>query len=324
MEDTKSGIIQPEYQNEDAARDYIEKQRWPDGPVCPHCGLVNEASKVTPKPNSKSPVRKGLWWCHGCKREFTVTIDSIFEDSHIPLQKWLLAIHLMGSSKKGISAHQLMRNLELGSYRSAWFMAHRIRWGLTREPAKGVFSGIVEADETYIGGKPRHSIPQHTKPGQRPQDHYSPTRKAAVVSVLQRGGSVKSTHIERVTAKTIRPIINEMVAEDAHLMTDDSTVLKSAGKNRKHSQINHSAKEYSRMENGERISTNSVESFFAILKRGYHGIYHHWSRRYMGQYLREFDWRYNVRKLDDRERAIIALKMTSGKRMMLKDSVSRP
>jgi len=175
-------------------------------------------------------------------------------------------------------------------------------------------------DEAYIGGKPRYSIPQATKPGERPQDHYSPTRKAAVVSVLQRGGSVRSQHVERVNAETIKPIIEEMVAANAHLMTDDSTVLKSAGKNRRHSQVNHSAKEYARMEGRECISTNSVESFFAILKRGHYGVYHHWDRKYTGQYLREFDWRYNVRKLDDRERAVIALKMTSGKRLMLKAS----
>lgn len=312
-----TGLLAPQFRDEDAAREHIEKMRWPDGPVCPHCGLVNEAYKV-------KATRKGVWKCKGCRKQFTVTIDSIFEDSHIPLHKWLLGIHLMLSSKKGISAHQLMRNLELGSYHSAWFLSHRIRWVLTREPVQGLFNGAVEVDETYIGGKPRYSIPQATKPGQRPQDHYSPSRKAAVVSVLQRGGSVRSQHVERVTAKSIRPIINQMVAEDAHLMTDDSTVLKSAGKNRRHSQVNHSAKEYSRMEGGERISTNTVESFFAILKRGNYGIYHHWSKKYLAQYLREFDWRYNVRKLDDAERALAALKMTSGKRLMLKQSVSRP
>lgn len=319
------GLLAPQYRDEDAAREYIEKQTWPDGPVCPHCGLVNEAYKLTPKPGSKSAVRKGVWKCKGCRKQFTVTVKSIFEDSHIPLHKWLLAIHLMASSKKGISAHQLMRNLEIGSYQSAWFMAHRIRWVLTREPAKGVFSGEVEVDETYFGGKPRYSVPQAPKPGERPQDHYAPlARKAAVVSVLQRGGSVRSHHVDRVTAKTLKPIINEMVAEDAHVITDSSTVLESANMGRKHSQVNHTAKEYVRYENGQCISTNAVESFFALLKRGNYGIYHHWSRKYLPNYLREFDWRFNVRKLDDRERAVIALKMTSGKRLMLKDSVSRP
>jgi len=162
------GLLAPQYRDEDAAREQIEKKRWPDGPVCPHCGLVNEAYRLEPKAESKEHVRRGVWKCKGCRKQFTVTIDSIFEDSHIPLHKWLLAIHLMCSSTIGISAHQLMRNLEIGSYRSAWFMAHRIRWALTREPIKERLEGIVEADETYIGGKPRHSIPQAVKPGERP------------------------------------------------------------------------------------------------------------------------------------------------------------
>src|SRR5450759_3895843 len=162
------GLFALRFRDEDAARKHIEKTRWPDGPVCPHCGLINEAHKITPKTDSKSPTRKGVWKCNGCRKEFTVTIDSIFEDSHIPLHKWLLAFHLMASSKKGISAHQLMRNLEIGSYRSAWFMAHRIRWALTQEPIKGALGGIVEVDETYIGGKLR-TTPQSVKPGERPK-----------------------------------------------------------------------------------------------------------------------------------------------------------
>src|ERR1039458_60993 len=201
------GLLAPQYQSEDAARKHIEEIHWPDGPICPHCGVVDEATKLEPREGSKNGVRKGVWNCNACREQFTVTIGTIFEDSHIPLHKWLLAIHLMASSKKGISAHQLMRNLELKCYQSAWFMAHRIRWVLTQEPVKAVFDGIVEMDETYIGGKLRcgsHS----TKPGERPQDHPSPVaNKAAVVSVLQRGGSVRSHHVERVTAKILRPIM---------------------------------------------------------------------------------------------------------------------
>ena len=313
-----TGLLAPQYRDEDAARRHIEKIRWPDGPVCPHCGLVNEATKLEPRKGSKSAVRKGVWKCRGCHKQFTVTVDSIFEDSHISLHKWLLAIHLMCSSKKGISAHQLMRNLELKSYRSAWFMAHRIRWALTQEPATGIFGGTVEVDETHIGGKLR-SGSQSTKPGERPKDYLSPVaNKAAVVSVLQRGGPVRSYHVERVTAKNLEPIIKKMVAEDANLMTDTSTVLASAGKGRKHYQVNHSAGEYARRENGRCITTNSVEGYFAILKRGNYGVYHHWGRKYMDQYLREFDWRYNVRKLDDMERTVIVIKSASGKRLMLK------
>src|SRR5437899_237754 len=320
MDNKRAGILQPQYANEDTAREYIERQRWPDGPICPHCGVVNEAAKVTPKSNSKHPVRKGLWWCHGCKREFTVTVGTIFEDSHIPLHKWLLGIHLMASSKKGISALQLMRNLESGSYRSAWFMAHRIRWALTQDPVKGKFGGIVEVDETYIGGKLRTG-PQAVKPGERPKDRPAAiANKAPVVAVLQRGGPVRSHHVECVTAKNLKPIVKDMISEDAHLITDSSNVLASAGVGLKHDQVNHTAHEYARREKGVLISTNSVESYFAIVKRGHFGVYHHWSKKYLGQYLREFDWRYNVRRLPDIERTVVALKMTGGKRLMLKPS----
>jgi len=311
-----TGLLANCYRDEDAAREHIEKIRWPDGPVCPHCGLVNEAYRLTPQLGSKT--RKGLWKCRSCRKQFTVTVKTIFEDSHIPLHKWLLAIHLMCSSKKGISAHQLMRNLELKSYRTAWFMAHRIRWALTQEPIKGMLGGIVEMDECYIGGKLKTG-PQSVKPDGKPKDRLPViANKAPVVAVLQRGGSVRSQVVERVTAKNLRPILRQVVADDAHLMTDSSSVLGNAGKGRKHSQVNHSIGEYARIEAGTCITTNSVESYFAILKRGNYGVYHHWGRKYLAQYLREFDWRYNVRELPDMERTLIALKMTAGKRLMLK------
>ena len=305
------GLLAPQYRDEDAARAHIEKVRWSDGPVCPHCGLVGEAYKIKAR-------RKGVYKCKGCRKPFTVTIDSIFEDSHIPLHKWLLAIHLMLSSKKGVSAHQLMRNLDLGSYRSAWFMAHRIRWALTREPVNGLFGGKIEIDETSVGGKLRVGS-QSVKPGERPKDRPSPVdNKVPVVSVLQRGGSVRSFPVERVTAKNLKPIVEQMVSKRAHVMTDSSTVLKGSVGRRKHSQVNHSAGEYVRRERGVCITTNSVEGYFSILKRGNYGVYHHWNKKYMAQYLREFDWRYNVRRLPDMERAVVALKMTGGKRLMLK------
>jgi transposase-like protein len=317
-----TGLLAPQYRDEDAAREHIERTRWPDGPVCPHCGVVNEATKLERRDGSKNGVRKGVWNCNACREQFTVTVGSIFEDSHIPLHKWLLAIHLMCSSKKGISAHQLMRNLELKSYRSAWFMAHRIRWALTQEPIKGVLGGIVEVDETYIGGKLRTGS-QAVKPGERPKDPPAGTaNKAAVVAVLQRGGPVRSHHVECVTAKNLKPIVREMVRRDAHLMTDSSNVLASAGMGLKHDQVNQAAHEHVRRENGVLISTNSVESYFAIVKGGHFGVYHHWSKKYLGQYLREFDWRYNVRALPDLERTLVALKMTDGKRLMLKPPTS--
>src|SRR5438477_7813620 len=185
----KGSLLEPQFTDEDAAREYLEAARWPDGPVCPHCGLVGEACKITPKPKTFEEIkltkkrirkpRKGLWKCAGCRKQFSVTVKTIFEDSHIPLHKWLLAAHLMSSSKKGISAHQLMRNLDIKQYKSAWFMAHRIRYALTGEmPEK--MSGIVEADETYIGGKAKnkHKQEHHShavKPGERAQDRLAPT-----------------------------------------------------------------------------------------------------------------------------------------------------
>jgi transposase-like protein len=200
-------------------------------------------------------------------------------------------------------------------------MAHRIRWALTQEPVKGLFDGIVEMDETYIGGKTRYS-PSVTKPGDRPKDRIDPLmNKAPVVSVLQRGGSVRSYHVEKVTAKNLRPIVDEMISENAHLMTDTSNTLKSARGKRKLSQVNHVIKEYVRREGGEVVTTNTVEGYFSILKRGNIGIYHHWDKKYTGQYLREFDWRYNARKLPDMERTVDALKAIGGKRLMLKSPV---
>jgi transposase-like protein len=310
------------FSDEDAARAFLEHQRWPDGPICPHCGVIGEAFKLQPKPTGKTHVRKGVWKCGACREQFTVTVGTIFEDSHIPLSKWLLAIHLLCASKKGMSAHQLHRMLGV-TYKSAWFMAHRIRYAMTQEPLSSKLSGIVEVDETYIGGKLRTG-PQSTRPGERPQDHKVGTaNKAAVVSVLQRGGLVQSLHVERVTAENLRPVINQMVAEDAHLMTDTSTVLKSAGSERTHSKVNHKRKEYVRLENGVCITTNGVEGFFANLKRGINGVYHHVGKHHLHRYLAEFDFRYNLRKTTDGERALTALKKTEGKRLMLRDSVAK-
>ena len=199
-------------------------------------------------------------------------------------------------------------------------MAHRIRYAMTQEPLSSKLNGIVEVDETYIGGK-THFGPLATKPGERPKDRPAPfAGKEAVVSVLQRGGHVQSRHIGHVNAKTLRPIIDEMVAEDAHLMTDTSTVLKSAGQKRKHSQVNHNAKEYVRRENGVCITTNGVEGYFANLKRGINGVYHHVGKQHLHRYLSEFDFRYNARKLRDGDRSLLAIKGGDGKRLMLRDS----
>jgi transposase-like protein len=318
---SQADLLAPHFTDEEKAREYLEAQRWPDGPVCPHCGLTGEAYKLTPKAESKkgTHVRKGVWKCAGCRKEFTVTVGTIFEDSHIPLHKWLFAYHLLCASKKGMSAHQLHRMLGI-TYRSAWFMAHRIRYTMSQEPLSLKLSGVIEMDETYIGGK-RKFGPQSAKTG-RPKDrpHFS-SGKETVVSVLQRGGNVQSHHLKgRVTAENLRPIIEEMVDAQAHLMTDTSTVLASAGSDRKHDKVNHSDGEYVRYQDGICISTNSVEGYFANLKRGINGVYHHVGKQHLHRYLSEFDFRYNARKTTDGQRALLALKRTSGKRLKLRDS----
>jgi transposase-like protein len=305
------------FSDEDKAREFLEAIRWPDGPVCPHCGVIGEAYKLQGK-----STRPGLWKCKGCRKPFTVTVGTIFADSHIPLSKWLLAYHLLCASKKGMSAHQLHRMLKV-TYRSAWFMAHRIRYTMSQEPLSSKLAGVIEIDETYVGGKFRIRHPQAVKPGERARDRAQAyANKAAVVSVLQRGGRVQSQHVQKVTAENLRPIVEQMVAEDAHVMTDSSTVLAGALKTRKHDQVNHRADEYVRYENGVCITTNSIEGFFATLKRGINGVYHHVGKQHLHRYLSEFDFRYHSRKEKDGDRTLLALNGVNGKRLMLRDSKS--
>jgi transposase-like protein len=324
-------ILEPHFTDEDKAREYLEAMRWPEGPICPHCGLLGEAYRIVRKEKTKEQViamlrarkrirkaQKGLWKCKGCKKQFTVTVGTIFEDSHIPLHKWLLAIHLLTSSKKGMSAHQLMRNLDIKQYKSAWFMAHRIRYALTGELPEPL-GGVVEVDETYIGGRTRRHIPQATKPGERPQDRASQyENKAPVVSIVQRGGKVYSRQVEKVTAENLSEVIRSVCAADAHLITDTG-VLK--GRNtglKQHSLVNHSADEYVRYEEGLCVTTNTVEGYFSLLKRGINGVYHQVGRKHLHRYLGEFDFRYNNREVTDGERALQALRGFEGKRLTYK------
>jgi transposase-like protein len=299
------------FNDERAAYDFVESKLWPNGPVCPHCGEKNRIGKL----NGKT-TRIGLRKCYACRKPFTVTMGTIFEDSHIPMRHWLQAIYLMAASKKGISANQLHRILDV-SLKTAWFMAHRLRHAMNQEPSSP-FGGTVEGDETYIGGKLRIG-PHADKPGERPRDRLPHTaNKAPVFSLVERGGSVKSYHIKKVAAKNLRPIIDKMVAKDAHLMTDTSMVMGRANFGRRHSRVNHAKKEYVRMENGEKISTNTIESYFALLKRGINGIYHHCESQHLHRYLAEFDFRYNNRiakGIDDLERADNLLRSVVGKRL---------
>ncbi len=320
----EADLLQPQFADEDAARAFLEAKRWPDNKaVCPHCGIIGEAYKLEPKTGTKTHVRKGVWKCGACREQFTVTVGTIFEDSHIPLRKWLFAIHLLCSSKKGISAHQLHRMLGV-TYKSAWFMAHRIRYAMTQEPLSSKLAGIIEVDETYVGGKMKMPKRPMREVGEVPKKHPSPLKnKAAVVSVLQRGGRVQSTHVGKVTSANLKPIIRKMVDKSSHIMTDTGTCLKFAAKEYKHDQVNHSKEEYARYEDGLCITTNAVEGYFSILKRGINGVYHHVGKNHLHRYLSEFDFRYNARDVSDGERALLAIKQTGGKRLMYRDSCGR-
>lgn len=305
-------IIAPQYQNEVAARTYLEKLFWPDGPVCPHCGIIGEATKLDREEGSDTHGRKGLHQCNACRKQFTVTVGTIFEDSKIPLHKWLLAFRLMCSSKKGISALQLQRELELGSYRTAWFMCHRIRWAMTQSPMAEALKlkGAVEVDETYVGGR---------EPGRRGMP-MPDSKKTPVLALVKRGGNVRSFPLERATLKNIGPILEQHIEPDSHLVTDESTVYYKMGPSfAKHSTVNHAKKEYARQEENFTVTTNTVESFFALLKRSNYGIHHHMSRKYLGSYCAERDFVYNGRKMTDDQRTDKALKGAHGRRLMLRE-----
>lgn len=326
----KGSLLEPHFVDEDKAREYLESMRWPDGPICPHCGVIGEAGRIVRKEKTKEQViemiragkrirkaQKGLWKCRGCKKQFTVTVGTIFEDSHIPLHKWLLAIHLLTSSKKGMSAHQLMRNLDIKQYKSAWFMAHRIRYALTGELPEPM-GGVVEADETYVGGRFRYKTPRKVKPGERQKDQPSPfDNKKAVVGIVQRGGKVYTRHVEKVTADNVMDVIKSVCAADAHLITDTG-VLSRRNVGMKHSLVNHTTDEYVRYEEGFCVTTNTIEGYFSLLKRGINGVYHQVGRKHLHRYLAEFDFRYNNRKVTDGERALQALKGFEGKRLTYK------
>jgi transposase-like protein len=326
----KGSMLEPYFVDEDKAREYLEAMRWPEGPICPHCGVIGEAGRIVRKEKTKEQViemlrarkrirkaQKGLWKCKGCKKQFTVTVGTIFEDSHIPLHKWLLAIHLLTSSKKGMSAHQLMRNLDIKQYKSAWFMAHRIRYALTGELPEQM-SGVVEADETYVGGRFRYKTPRTTKAGERQKDQPSPfDNKKAVVGIVQRGGKVYTRHVEKVTADNVMDVIKSVCAADAHLITDTG-VLSRRNVGMKHSLVNHTTDEYVRYEEGFCVTTNTIEGYFSLLKRGINGVYHQVGRKHLHRYLAEFDFRYNNRKVTDGERALQALKGFEGKRLTYK------
>jgi transposase-like protein len=289
----------------DRAREYLEFLRWgSSGPACPHCGSV-DPYKIEAGYGTKT--RKGLYKCREkeCRKQFTVTVGTVFEDSHIPLNKWLQAIYLVGASKKGISSHQLHRMLGV-TYRSAWFMTHRLRHAMGVEPMVGMLKGTVEVDETYVGGKRRG-----TKRG-RPQ---AGSHKSAVVALVERGGKVRAMPMERVTTENLRNAMTECISCDATIMTDELPSYRGAAVNfADHQKVTHGAGEYVRGE----AHTNTVEGFFSLLKRGINGTFHHVGKGHLGRYVDEFAFRYNIRKLADRERPQMIVAGAEGKRLTYK------
>jgi transposase-like protein len=303
-------LTDPIFTDEEAARAHFEALRWPDGPVCHHCGVIGEATAL----NGKT-TRPGLYKCRACEKPFTATMGTLYERSHIPLCKWLLATHLMSASKKGISAHQLWRMLGFGSYRTAWFMAHRIREGMRElfPEESGPLGGegkTVEIDETFVGG-----LEKNKHRSKRKHLGTGGAGKEAVFALVERKGRVRSHHVEAVTAKNLRPIVEAQIHAATHVMTDEGAVAKKiGGEFAKHSTVNHGAGEYVRGD----AHTNTIEGYFSIFKRGVYGTFHHVSQQHLKRYLAEFDFKYNERMalgVDDKARATKAVKGVVGKRL---------
>lgn len=298
-------LTNPIFTNKEAAREYLEAARWPDEPFCPHCGEAEQITKLEGKSH-----RPGLYNCRSCREQFTVTVGTVFERSKVPLNKWLLAVHLMTASKKGYSAHQLHRTLGV-TYKTAWFMAHRIREAMRSDDLRplGSSGGAVEADETFIG----HDKTKKPKGEKKGRGYH---HKHKILSLVDRTtGRARSFVVDDVKASTLSPILRESIAKEAALMTDEASYYTLVGREfTSHGVVQHQAGEYGRGD----IHTNTIEGFFSIFKRGMKGIYQHCSKKHLPRYVAEFDFRYTNRVrlgIDDTERALIALKGIEGKRL---------
>lgn len=306
-----TAYTEPQFNSEEAARKTLEKVLWPSGPVCAHCGVIDHAYPTK---------RPGVFRCAeaACRKDFSVTMKTVMERSHIPLHKWLLAFHLFTASKKGFSAHQLHRTLGI-TYRSAWFMAHRVREAMRAgglEPMGGE-GKVVEADETYFGDVPESKRRTKTTRGRAftKSGKPGPSNKRAIVSLVERGGSVRSFHVAVADGVTVANIVNENVLRETRLHTDESRIYTKVGANFKaHETVVHRVKEYARGD----VTTNSVEGYFSIFKRGMRGVYQHCGEKHLHRYLAEYDFRFNHREalgFNDGERATRAIVHASGKRL---------
>jgi len=307
-----SVLSKPYFHDEAAAFRHLESVLWPEGPVCPHCGSLNT------KHYDLGKTRLGLRKCaeKGCRKQFTVKVGTVFESAHIPLNKMLQAVYLMTSSKKGISAHHLHRVLEV-TYKSAWFLAHRIREAMrdgSLAPLGGG-GGIVEVDETAFGriaGAPKKGRALQGRSGYR----------NTVLTLVERGGSARSFHVDGVRIADLKPIVHANLAREAHMMTDEMYAYREIGAVfASHSSVRHSADEYVRRETDRLVTTNTVEGYYSIFKRGMKGVYQHCSEKHLHRYLAEFDFRYSNRValgVDDQSRTKKALVGVKGKRLKYK------
>lgn len=302
-----SNLNAPYFKDPEEARRHLEAIRWPNGPVCPHCGGVEKQRRIEGK-----TTRPGLYKCYECNGHYTVTVGTVFERSKIPLNVWFQAVYWLCSSKKGISSHQLHRMLGV-TYKTAWFMTHRIREAM-RDGSLAPMGGankVVEADETFVGGKAKNRAFRQPRP------------KEAVFALVERDGRVRSQHVPDVSAKTLRPILKAQLDERTYLMTDEAPVYAKPGREfAGHGTVNHSIDQYVR--HGGFTHTNTVENYFSIMKRGINGTYHHVSQQHLKRYLAEFDFRYNERTalgVDDLARTMKALKGIEGKRLVYEGSL---
>ncbi|MGL9617400.1 IS1595 family transposase [Bradyrhizobium sp. U531] len=307
----KSVLSAKHFHNEEAAYAFVEARLWPNGPVCPHCGGVERISKMGGK-----STRIGAYKCYQCRKPFTVKVGTIFESSHIPMRHWLQAIFLMASSKKGISSNQLHRTLGC-TLKTAWFLSHRLREAMrsTDTSPMGSNGGTVEVDETFYGrveGAPK-------------KGRSAWANKNVVVTLVERGGSARSFHVDGVRVADIQPIIRANMSRDAQMMTDEANSYKYIAEvdGLNHDTVVHSKDEYVRREGDKMISTNTVEGYYSVFKRGMKGTYQHCAEKHLHRYLCEFDFRYSNRialGVDDVSRADRALKGVSGKRLKYKTS----
>ena len=278
-----SDYSNPIFHDEAKAREWLERRLWADGPICPKCGVIDQATQMKGKSH-----RVGLYQCNACREPFTVTVGTLYERSHVPLHKWLGATYLMMASKKGMSALQISRMIGV-TYKTAWFMCHRIRESLRGNDGDIPLGGagqVVEADETYVGGKDknRHANKRRGRVGSKD--------KEPVVALVERSGRVRSTHVQDVNAKTLHVVLKAQIAAPTQLMTDSHHGYAQIGREfASHATVNHTIGEYVRGD----AHTNTVESYFAILKRGIFGTFHHVSAQHLKRYVGEFDFRYNER-----------------------------